>query len=278
MFDLIPYQLPLKRPLHLAGGITLETREGLLLHDPDGGGWGEAAPLPGFSPESLEEVRAAAEAGQWDHPHLPSLRFAVSCARTPWPPPANAPLVNALWQPAAESLEDFLTRIASRKQPVVKIKTVSAEDLDAVLALLGARGDVRVRLDPNRQWTLEQTLSAYERLPAPRLDYLEEPLRNPADYEALWCRAPVPIALDETLSEAILPYLVIFPYMVAAVIKPTLLGPPGDWPPIPPEKRIILSSAFESRVGLQHLARLAPPGEAHGLDTAQLFAAELNRP
>lgn len=42
-------------------GFARRTREGLLLHvrtDAGDGGWGEAAPLTGFSPESLSEARA----------------------------------------------------------------------------------------------------------------------------------------------------------------------------------------------------------------------------
>ena len=55
--DLYRYSLPLRRPLALKGA-TLRRREGLLLNlsgDDGSQGWGESAPLPGFSKESLDE-------------------------------------------------------------------------------------------------------------------------------------------------------------------------------------------------------------------------------
>ena len=61
-FDLYRYSLPLRRPLTLKG-VTLQRREGLLLRlsgDDGSEGWGETAPLPGFSEESLDEATVQA--------------------------------------------------------------------------------------------------------------------------------------------------------------------------------------------------------------------------
>ena len=63
-FDLYRYSLPLRMPLALKGA-TLWRREGLLLRltgDDGSQGWGESAPLPGFSKESLAE---SAEQLRW---------------------------------------------------------------------------------------------------------------------------------------------------------------------------------------------------------------------
>jgi o-succinylbenzoate synthase len=59
-FDLFHYSLSFSQPLMLKGA-TLRRREGLLLRltgDDGSEGWGESAPLPGFSGESLEEAAA----------------------------------------------------------------------------------------------------------------------------------------------------------------------------------------------------------------------------
>src|SRR5215210_9539023 len=59
-FDLYRYSLPFSQPLKLEG-TTLYRREGLLLRlagDDGSEGWGETAPLPGFSMESLVEAAA----------------------------------------------------------------------------------------------------------------------------------------------------------------------------------------------------------------------------
>jgi O-succinylbenzoate synthase len=57
-FDLFHYNLPFSQPLRIKGA-TLRHREGLLLRLTGGDGsegWGETAPLPGFSGESLDEA------------------------------------------------------------------------------------------------------------------------------------------------------------------------------------------------------------------------------
>src|SRR5918995_1204015 len=59
-FDLYRYGLPFSRPLTL-GSITRFQREGLLLKlsgDDGSEGWGETAPLPGFSVEGLVDATA----------------------------------------------------------------------------------------------------------------------------------------------------------------------------------------------------------------------------
>jgi len=59
-FDLFRYSLPFSQPLTIKGA-TLRRREGVLLRltgDEGSEGWGEAAPLPGFSGESLDEAAA----------------------------------------------------------------------------------------------------------------------------------------------------------------------------------------------------------------------------
>src|SRR5215212_7749578 len=57
-YDLYGYKLPFSRPLTLKG-VTLHHREGLLVRlsgDDGSEGWGETAPLPGFSGEGLDQA------------------------------------------------------------------------------------------------------------------------------------------------------------------------------------------------------------------------------
>ncbi len=71
-FRLYRYHLPLSEPLQ-SKGTTLRHREGLLVElAGDGGavGWGEAAPLPGFSRENPDEAAEQAMIGtrrEMDH-------------------------------------------------------------------------------------------------------------------------------------------------------------------------------------------------------------------
>ena len=62
--DLVPYRLALREPV-VWNGERREVREGVLLRltDLEGRhGWGDAAPLPGFSRETLEDAKTALEA------------------------------------------------------------------------------------------------------------------------------------------------------------------------------------------------------------------------
>ena len=63
-FDLVPYRLPLTEPV-VWNGERHPARDGLLLRLWDGegrAGWGDAAPLPGFSRETTREAEAALRA------------------------------------------------------------------------------------------------------------------------------------------------------------------------------------------------------------------------
>ena len=73
--DLYRYELPLTAPLQL-GASTVAHRRGLLLRirtEQGAAGWGDAAPLPGFSRESLADVIAHARAAvpPWIGTELP---------------------------------------------------------------------------------------------------------------------------------------------------------------------------------------------------------------
>ena len=83
------YQLPFTQPLTFHGKVEV-AREGLLVRIGDG--WGEIAPLPGFSRESLAEAQTESLAclaqlarGQTMAPRLPSVQFGLDCARRVWP-------------------------------------------------------------------------------------------------------------------------------------------------------------------------------------------------
>ena len=286
MFAVTRYRLPLVRPLRLAKGRVLDVREGVLLHDLQSGGWGDAAPLPGFSPETVEDVMQAVNAGAWTGSGLPSLEWALDCARRSPQLPTSAVRVNSLWFPAQESPEAFCQRLCGDMQPVVKVKVGPAPDFQALRALLQRVPGVKLRVDANRRWDLETALTCFREIPAANLAYLEEPLADPAEYEALWARAPVPVALDETLLTAEWRSYAKNKNVVALVLKPTLIGGQDRLDPYlkfagTEAKQLVWSSCFESGVGLWHLARLAAEraGDvAHGLDTGGVFATDLVTP
>ncbi|MDF3130032.1 enolase C-terminal domain-like protein [Kiritimatiellaeota bacterium B1221] len=283
MFRFFSYRLALKNPLCLPGNKPLRHREGLLLHRPDTGGWGEAAPLPGYSSETLAEVVEAVTASQLDSTHFPSLRFAIECTEKTFSAPEQHVNVNALWIVGKEKLGDLLLRLKDWDAPVIKVKPGDPPRMDEVMELLAQRPDCRLRIDGNRQWSVEQTLRLFDRLPEGRLEYIEEPLAEDEGYADLWARANVPIGLDESLLLPSGKKWVDFQGVKALILKPTLMGDAEDrafWIRKAAEAnlRVVWSSCFESGVGLWNLARLARGGDIAGLDTGGVFEQDVLAP
>jgi O-succinylbenzoate synthase len=283
MFQSFAYSIPLKRPLLLAGGIKLHERKGIVIYNPETAGWGDAAPLPGFSIETIEDVQEAVRQKNWTDPALPSLRFAVDCANKLFQFHPGSVSINGLWIPSMEPLHHFINRISDWEKPVVKVKLGTELDLQPLLDLVYSRPDIRLRLDSNRQWTVEQALKVYGALPKESIDYFEEPLQKAEDYASLWEREPVPVALDEALLKPEGTVLSQQPGVKALVLKPSLLGGIDDWSTwIQWAKQkaltITWSHSFESAVGLWHLVNLARGFGPAGLDTADIFATNLVNP
>ena len=81
---------------------------------------------------------------------------------------------------------------------------------------------ISLRLDANRAWGYEEAAEFVRG--APRFEYLEEPLADPARLPELAREFGVPVALDESLVGMEPEELEEHRYARAVVLKPTLLG------------------------------------------------------
>lgn len=157
-----------------------------------------------------------------------------------------------------------------------------AETVRALCALCGKAG--AVRLDANRAWDVPSAMAFARAIDGCTIDYIEEPLRDPAGLVEFAGRTGLPVALDETVVEHGECDLDQWRGARAAVIKPTLLGG-FEIAMYLARKAInlgmtpVISSSFESPVGLTalgHLAAFVNQDEvAAGLDTWNWFAADL---
>lgn len=216
---------------------------------------------------------------------FPSGRFALECAESEGLGPIRDVRVNFLWMPDQEPLDALLLRLEGVDYPCVKVKLGPEPDLSGVLDLAATLGRVQLRLDANRRWDAETSLRVFRQMPEGTLEYLEEPLPRVEAYPALWAKAPVPIALDESLLTGVPGAVAEHPGVRALVIKPTRMGDASDrapWVHLAEScgKSLVWSSCFESGVGLWHLARLAAGsgGTVSGLDTGRVFAEDLVEP
>lgn len=322
-FDLYRYDLALSGPVTLKGA-TLLRREGALLRltaDDGSEGWGEAAPLPGFSPESLhdatKQLRAVApllmgcempvslsilrESPLSELTHLaPSARFGLelallnlaaafggeNLAELLTDRPRRTVTVSGL---ISGSLEDVFAGALSMREGgygTVKLKVGRlgvAEDVEVVRGVGEILGDgVSLRLDANRAWEFDDAVRFAEGVSGVRVEYVEEPLAEPARLAELARGWGLPVALDEMLAGMSPEELAGHPYARAVVLKPTLLG--GVWRTLRlanEAKAIgmvpVVSSSYEAGVGTGALVALAASvgGEPAGLDTYRALAEDV---
>jgi O-succinylbenzoate synthase len=122
-------------------------------------------------------------------------------------------------------------------------------------------GRYRLRLDFNRAWSLDQALRFAKHFSPNDFEYLEEPVNTFADLVRFSTLTQFPIAADESLRQG--SYLEI-PTLKATIVKPTLMG---TIPTLPPHLSLVLSSSYESSLGILQIARLANSPIPQGLDT-----------
>lgn len=279
----------------------LKTRDGLFIHLRSAAreGWGEIAPLPGFSSESLTEATAAVcawarawQAGRQEAlPGLPSADFGISCALAELD--GTLPLA-ADYRAAPLCTGDpdalFATLSAMPGEKIAKMKVglyEAVRDGMMVNLLLEALPDLRLRLDANRAWTPLKA-QQFARYVNPdyrsRIDFLEEPCQSRDDSRAFARETGIAIAWDESLRDADF----VFEKELgvrAVVIKPGLTGSLQTVQmqiaqATAQGMTAVISSSIESSLGLTQLARVAAwltPQILPGLDTLQLMQAQLVR-
>jgi O-succinylbenzoate synthase len=266
------YQIPL---------ISKSLREGILIEiwdEKERAGWGDIAPLPNWSKENLRDVL-----GQLDHIKdqlfecdwtaekyqkeiaqlaiYPSLAFGVESALSslldPLPPfsfPASALLMG--------TKEEILAQAKMRHQEgfttaKVKVNNLSFSDASSLLSEL--KDVFRLRVDVNRAWDVKESLHFFSQFAYDAFDYVEEPCRNPKDL----VHFSHPVAVDESFpSNFSLEELMLLTTLKALIFKPTMQGgffvcrQIQEW-----ANRqgidVVLSSSFESDVGLAHVVAMA---------------------
>ena len=275
------YRSRLRMPMRYAGASFAE-REGLyvLAEGPAGEGIGEVAPLPGVHRETVDGCLAWLASPVGSPP--PSLAFGLDVARAlaDGDPVLARPLrdrvgVNQLLGDGQAPAADART---------VKVK-VGRGDLAAEARRLGelsaSRPDLRLRIDANRSLSLDDARRLVEGLDPARVEYVEEPLREPLELPAFHFATGLAVALDESLHEpALRSALETAPGVVAHVMKPSLVGGllavrERAERTARQGLRTVVTSSFESSYSLGVLARLvtwlpAAQGD-HGLGTAGIL-------
>ena len=285
------FRIPFRSPLTLKGRTYLE-REGLLL-DRDGQ-WAEASPLPGFSPETIDDV--IAEIGNLKDQDLtspgasvasPALRFALGWISQEFSAPISVPF-NCLLVGDQDRILSRAKEVASAGCTAAKLKVGRAK-LEADVALVREvraliPPGVELRLDANQAWSFEEALKFSQETKDLDIGYIEEPLSDASRLEELYSHTGLKYALDESLIEGFstgeLDSLIdSCPNAAAIICKPTIVGGRSSVQRLAQSgKPIVFSAAFESGIGLARIVQLAhefSPDIPAGLDTLGWLTTDL---
>jgi o-succinylbenzoate synthase len=240
--------------------------------------WGEIAPLPKWSKETLTECekqlnekKKAILKIDWTTETIlkelaelklfPSVLFGLESALLSFlsPLPEFSISATALFMGSfAEIVEQAQLRdkegFTSAK---LKISQLTFQEAAKLIDTLKSK--FRLRIDVNRAWENRDSLQFFSQFPLDTFEYVEEPFQNPEEL----ARFPHPLAIDESFPDTLsLKQLETFPTLKALIYKPTIQGgllsclPLYEWT----KKRkidLVLSSSFETPVGLAQLASIA---------------------
>lgn len=265
MISLYTFRLPFKKPF-ITGHDTYTHREGVLIRYLDNSAdlWSEASPLPGFSPDtfddvcrflanSLNEINAfftsdftvsdlKNQLQKW--PQFPSLQYALSylglrvlalkTERAPWDflPFGFTPelsINDVIGISDSEETRQKISDSFGKGFRTLKIKTGSSPgELAGILNEEAANcPGLQFRIDPNQSWPadrISEFSSLFSKLP---VEYIEEPAAfdDLAELDSILAKSSCPVALDEGIGNIIHLNEIRKSYPeIYLVIKPALLG------------------------------------------------------
>jgi O-succinylbenzoate synthase len=253
----------------------MNEREGLLIqleNEKREISWGETAPLPGFSKETLEE--ALLQLTQIRHKVLnqeitdlsflgslyPSVSFGLNSAFCNLSSPVNFKTfaLSGLLQGTSHQILAKASLLKKQGYKSCKLKVKNLPLSEAIDLTKELKKDFLLRIDANCSWELKAALDFLKHFAKEDFDYFEEPLKNPLELTEF----PGYIALDESLQSKHLDSLQDLANLKAFVLKPSFLGFfHANHKLIKDAKEraidIVLSSFYESGVGILEIARLA---------------------
>ena len=259
-------------------------------------GFGECAPLPGLHRESLDEALAAIEDwmdGIREVDELPpSAAFAVSCAMATAEGFASgiardAEVAGFFGGTAADLTDGEVARLRGMRSVKLKIGRASPADDRALIArALDALPQAQLRLDGNRRMSLAACTELLRGVDPTRIEYLEEPIADPAELAALSYATGMSVALDELVvdesreARMLREELAHSKCVTAWVLRMSAIGSLDRVYDRAAEAarlgaQVVLSTAYESSYTLRlavHAAAAIPNARrAHGLGTAHVL-------
>lgn len=293
LFTFKSYQRRFLKPLRTAHG-EWSVREGFIVQIEQNGEmyYGEVAPIPDFGTETVASAHEFLEQRGRDSAlavpvELPCCGFGLSAVEPSTAQPRSYEIAGLL--PAGAAVLAAAEAKVAAGYTVLKWKIgveLVAVELELLRQLLERLpSQLRLRLDANGGLNVAQLAQWLEALAAhpAQIEYLEQPLPvgQEAEMAAQMQASGVPIALDESLNgPAAKTWLQN--WAGPLVVKPALMGSLAQQVRNlqPVAARVVLSSVFETRIGLEMALRLADQlpdlKYALGFDTVAAFDDGLN--
>lgn len=273
--EIYSYKIPFKAPLHLKSGKVF-FRKGLLLNID--GVWGEIAPLEGFSKESLKDALIQTIKickGEKEENLFPSVSFGFCSA-----------LNGKKYQlPASYSYQKAnlgIEKDSNTSYTKIKLHHFDVEkSIQTIQHILKKHPNIRLRIDCNKSWSLDEAFLFAKQFTKDTFDYLEEPLKNPEELIEFYKTTEFPIALDESVyqKKGVSLNLLQQSAIKTLILKPMMIGGIKElsfWIDFAKEKdiQIVFSSSFESSIGIKKILGLANYFSITtplGIDTLKFF-------
>ncbi len=193
--------------------------------------------------------------------------------------------INALIAGSYDEIFEMIENKISRGFKTFKLKVGRQSLEDDVKLVLKINEIIKkptsLVLDANRAWGVEEAISFSEQISDIKIMYIEEPVKDYLGILQLCNKSKfkVPIALDESLNTISHESLEPIPSVTTLILKPTILGFVKT---IEFNKKAeslgmktVISSSFESSIGLSALAEIASGLNAKaGLDTIEWFTED----
>jgi O-succinylbenzoate synthase len=245
-------------------------------------GWGEIAPLPGRSQETLSSAIDQLLRwlrGSYRSPLFPSVQFGIEGALKPLALPIAAPLYALLTGTPQEVLKQS-KRAQHEGFTTVKLKISSFSIAEAQTVIASLLPHFRLRIDANHAFSHDEALTLFSPFSPEAFDYIEDPTH---EIDKL-CTFTHPFALDEQIGQFRNFSVKTHPQLKALILKPTLLGGIKGCAPYIQHaneqgQRAVFSPTFETGLGLLQILNVAKAfdrlHEPIGLDTHRHLTIDL---
>ena len=194
--------------------------------------------------------------------------------------------LNGLVEGSQEEVEHQVTQLMKDGFTAIKLKVGGHVDDDikkikTVNQIIDGRAILH--LDANQQWDFDQAIEFGKKIGPATTDYIEEPFRDLSRIPEFFQETLIPVALDESITHKDFDEIKSIEGVDFLILKPTVLGGiEKTWNLMNEAKKFgletIISSSFESSVGILTLAQLAGTSSHHnmaGLDTLKYFQKNL---